>query len=48
MVFILAAWAGADLGDYDGALELLDRCPGDLVEDPGFRDLYVRYATMSA
>ena len=47
LVFILAARARAELGDYGGALELLDRCAGDLVEDPGFRDLYRHYTAMT-
>ena len=48
IVFVLAARAHADGGDYDGALELLDRCPGDFANDEGFQDLYLHYVAMSA
>jgi tetratricopeptide (TPR) repeat protein len=44
ILFIFAARARAAAGDYDGALELLDRCPGEMADDPAFRDLYLDYA----
>lgn len=43
MVLILAARNRADLGDAAGALDLLDRCPGSMWDDPSFRSLYLSW-----
>ena len=43
MTLVLAARVRADLSDVAGALDLLDRCPGSMWEDPKFREFYLSY-----
>ena len=43
VTLVLAARVRADLSDVAGALDLLDRCPGSMWDDPKFRELYLAY-----
>ncbi len=44
IVLVMAARAHASAGDLDRALDLLERCPEEMLDDPGFSDLYQTYA----